>query len=120
MALIKNKMTDFGIEANYWKLTMMSMDRFTMEGSFSLSLFLNKEAEKFIETYTVVIYGDEALYNECFENATHKDVQTSCYEYAKKNVEYFKDAEDDPEEKALNTTVDPTGESFFARITRRN
>lgn len=101
MALIKKKMTDFGIEANYWKLTMLSMDRFTEEGSFSLSLFLTKGAEKFIETYTVVIYGDEALYNECFENSTHKDIQTSCYMYAKKNVEYFKDSTDDPDEKAM-------------------
>lgn len=114
MALIKNKMTDFGIEASYWKLTMLSMDRFTKEGSFSLSLFLTKGAEKFIETYTVVIYNDKVAYAECFENATHKDIQTSCYMYAKKNVEYFKDAEDDEEEKALQTT----GKSFFSKITQ--
>ena len=51
MALIKNKMTDLGVEAGYWKVTMISVDRYMKTGSFSLALFINKGAKQFINLY---------------------------------------------------------------------
>jgi len=98
MALIKNKMTDLGVEANYWKVTMISIDRFMKTGSFSLSLFMTRGAKQFIETYTVPMLESEEAYIECFESGEYKDVFTGCYEYAKKYIEFFKDAVDDEEE----------------------
>jgi len=97
MALIKNKMTDFEVEAGYWKVDMVSIDRHLKETSFSLNLYLSKDTKKFFESYTVSLLNteDKTLYNQYFETLTYKDVYTACYEYTKAHEEYFKDAESD-------------------------
>lgn len=99
MALQKNKMTDFGIEASYWKIGMVTIDRQMKEATISINLFLNKDSEKFIETYIVSsLMGkdDKKLYNKYFEykNNEYTDIYNACYMYAKENEEYFKDAID--------------------------
>ena len=105
MALIKTKETTLGIEANYWKITMISIDRASKNGSFSLSLYTKKGAKDFIESTATIIFEDEEKFKECFENSSYKDIYTSIYEYTKKNVEYFTDAEDDEEEKLYKESL---------------
>lgn len=94
MALIKNKVTRFGIEAGYWKVGMISKDRHMKEASYSLNLYLKKGADDFIESYTVSLLGmqDKTMYNEYFEGQKYPDIETACYEHAKKYEEFFKDA----------------------------
>lgn len=102
MALIKKKLTDMGIEADYWKVHMISIDRHMQNGSFSISLYGKKGAKQFIETHTVPIMDSVTDYIECFETCGYKDIQTSCYAYAKKHIDFFKDAIDDEEENLRN------------------
>lgn len=103
MALIKNKTTDFGIEANYWKVSMITIDRNLQEATFSICLYLNKNAKAFIECYSVISLlnkEDKTLFEEYFgTHNTYRDVYNACYEYVKKYEDYFKDAIDDEEEK---------------------
>lgn len=103
MALIKATETDFGITASYWKITMISIDRHMREGSFSLSLYVNKDSKQFIKTETIslMLLNDTDVFIKCFESHDF-NVYKACYEYAKANVEFFKDAVDDEEELLRN------------------
>ncbi|WP_346961235.1 hypothetical protein [Clostridium sp.] len=97
MALIKEKMTQFGIPASYWKVSMVSIDRNMKEAAFSLNLYITKDAKNFIESFTISsLMGkeDKTLYEEYFENKDGKftDIYNICYEYAKNHEEFFKDA----------------------------
>lgn len=95
MAFIKEKETDFGITANYWRLSMISIDRDMKEASFSFNLYFKKGAKQFIESYVVSDFmglEDKTLYNEYFESGKYPNLYTMCYEYAKKYVDFFKDA----------------------------
>lgn len=96
MALIKEKKTDFGIIASYWRLDIVTINREMQEASFALNLYLNKDSKRFIETYIITsLMGkeDKTLYNEYFESCDkYTDIYNACYEYAKVHEEYFKDA----------------------------
>ncbi|HAK44056.1 MAG TPA: hypothetical protein DCM59_16905 [Clostridium sp.] len=94
MALIKNKVTRFGIEAGYWKVSMISIDRHMKEAAYSLHLYLKKGASDFIESYTVSLLGmeDKSMYLEYFEGDKYPNIYTACYEHAKTHEEFFKDA----------------------------
>lgn len=94
MALSKNKMTDFGIEAGYWKVCMVSINRCNREASFSLNLFLSKDSNKFLESYVVTIIGNDELYSKYFESKLFTDIHNACYICTKDTQEYFKDAID--------------------------
>lgn len=98
MALLKEKQTEYGVTANYWKVEMVSIDRHMKEANFSLNLYVNKDAKQFIETYTVSdLMGqqDKSKYESYFESDTYKDIYAACYAYAKDNIDYFKDAVSD-------------------------
>lgn len=109
MALIKEKVIkNYGINASYWKVGMMSIDTNLKDVVFSLNLYVNKDLSReentFIDTYTVSdLMGleDKTLYNKYFgedNGKNYKDWQTACYHFAKENVEFFMDAIDDEEE----------------------
>lgn len=104
MALIKEHETKFEIVASYWKLGSFCIDTVRKEASFVFYLYTRKGAREFIDSYCsseLVIAEDKTLYDEYFgENngQAYKNWQTACYEYAKKHIEFFKDAVDDEEE----------------------
>lgn len=96
MAFIKEKETDFGLTANYWKLAMITIDRNMKEASFSFNLYFKKDAKQFIDTYIVSDFmgnPDKTLYEEYFESDKYPHIFIACHDYAKKYVEFFKDAE---------------------------
>lgn len=106
MALIKNKVTKFGIEASYWRVEMITLNynKKMLEVNFSLNLYLNKGADEFIESFSVTdLMGieDKTLFSNYFIGQEFKDIRTACYMYAKENVPFFKDAIDDPEENGI-------------------
>lgn len=99
--LIKSKMTNLGVEANYWRLSMISIDRHMKEASFSLNLYISKESyengSQFIESYNVSLLGleDKTIYESYFETNAYTSVYDACYAYAKSHDEYFMDAIED-------------------------
>ena len=95
MALIKEKMTQFGMVANYWRVGMISIDRHRQEASYSLELYLSKDADEFIESHSVSLLGmeDKTEY-ELYFNNLNKNIIKTCYEHAKAKVDYFKTAID--------------------------
>lgn len=113
MALIKTKMTQFGIEAEYWKIARVSIDTTKKEICFTLNLYINKDLqEKELDDYTFVsaIIDDfEEDYNKYFREdrgENYKDIYTACYMYAKEKIEFFLDAKDDLEEIEFNKEKD--------------
>lgn len=106
MALIKNKMTEYGVEAEYWRISRFTVDTVHKEVFFTLALYLNKTSYKELDEYTfasTILDKEtfEADYNKYFrkdKGRAYKDIYTACYMYAKDNIEYFKDASDDEEE----------------------
>ncbi|MCW6094542.1 hypothetical protein LAV60_15330 [Clostridium sporogenes] len=101
MALIKEKITDYGVPANYWKIGMVSIDRVARNGSCSLHLYIQKGAKAFIESRAV--FFEEDKFDNYFgtDILKYKDIYTACYAYVKDNDEYFADA-----------VTDETGEDY--------
>ena len=104
MALIKSKMTDYGIEASYWKISRVAIDTIKREVSFTLNLYVSKENQsKELDDYTFgSVLLDKIEFDQQYEKyfrldkgESYKDIYTACYEYAKDNIEYFGDAKDD-------------------------
>lgn len=99
MALNKTEMTEYGVEASYWKIGMVSVDRINNVGSVSIMLYKDRTQSKtnpkkfFIDK---VCYFDDKVFPSVFENMT-VDLYSMLYEYIKTNEEYFKDATDDLE-----------------------
>ena len=107
MALIKKVMTEYGVEAEYWKVSRVSIDTIKKEVAFTLNLYLNKEQqlrELGDRTFASAILTKEEFepqYDKYFrkdEGENYKDIYTSCYMYAKEHIEFFKDAKDDADE----------------------
>lgn len=100
MALIKTKMTELGVEATYWKINMISIDRLNGVGSISLALYLNKEQSKSNTTNFFedkVYFINRSIYPDVFENMTN-NVYNIAYNHIKEIDDYFKDAISDNEE----------------------
>lgn len=106
MALIKKVETDYGIIADYWKVSRISLDIIKNEISFTLNLYLNKKSKQELGDYTFVssILNKEEfepLYEKYFKQdreENYKDIYTACYKFSKENIDFFKDALDDEEE----------------------
>lgn len=100
MALIKEKLTRFGIPASYWKVDMITIDRRMQEASFCINLYFNKDAKDYIDTHIVTVMmgnPDKTLFNQYFGEDVngYPDIYTTCYEFAKNHEDFFKDAIDD-------------------------
>ena len=94
MALIKSKQTNYGIEASYWRVGYVSLDRITKYGSISLNLFFNKDAVDYIDSKTVIIETQEE-YEQFFSAEAlqnYRDIYHAAYEFVKSKDEYFKNA----------------------------
>lgn len=94
MALIKNQQTTYGIEASYWRVGYVSLDRVSKYGSITLNLFFNKEAKDYIDSRTVVIETPEEYDNFFSVQALqeYRNIYHAAYEFAKSKDEYFVNA----------------------------
>ena len=109
MALIKKVMTEYGIEADYWKIIRFTIDTEGKEVWFTLGLYRSENiGTKHLDEYVFAspMLCEQQLdfkddYNNYFradKGVKYKDFMTACYEYAKDKIEFFKDAVDDEEE----------------------
>lgn len=85
--LIKNKMTDYGIEASIWKLGYISLDRVAKYGSVTMNLYLTEGANQYIESIVEPIR--EELFDAYFESG--EDVYRACEQYMLDHNEFFKE-----------------------------
>lgn len=100
MALIKENL-DFGISANYWRVTNVSVDTISSTSIIFIGLYVNKDAQRPLDTRGVTIY------NEDFEKYFSKtgitnfnDLYEASYMCLKECDDFFSDAVDDEEELA--------------------
>ena len=105
MALNKEKMTDYGIKASYWRLDNLSIDKANKEGGFTLKLYTSKEATAPLDYYVVALtadkYGEDGAgsterFDKYFgtEVSSYENIYAACYACAKETEEFFKDAVD--------------------------
>ncbi len=85
--MIKHKvMTDFGIEAEIWKVGYISLDRVNKYGSITMCLYLSEEAEQYLTKVTEVII-DPKEFDTYFENGG--DVVENAERFMKDVCEVF-------------------------------
>ena len=66
--MIKHKvMTEYGIEAEIWKVGYISLDRVNKYGSITMCLYLSEEATQYLTKVTEVIF-DPTEFDMYFEN----------------------------------------------------
>lgn len=85
--MIKHKvMTDYGIEADIWKVGYISLDRINKYGSITMCLYLTEEATQYVTKVTEVIMDPEK-FDEYFENGG--DIIENSERFMKENCEIF-------------------------------
>lgn len=85
--MIKHKvMTDYGIEADVWKVGYISLDRVNKYGSITMCLYLSEEATQYVTKVTEVIMDPEK-FDEYFENGG--DIIENSERFMKENCELF-------------------------------
>ena len=66
--MIRHKMmTEFGIEAEIWKVGYISLDRVNKYGSITMCLYLSEEATQYLTKVTEIIF-DPTEFDTYFEN----------------------------------------------------
>lgn len=83
--IIKKVKTQFGIEADIWKLGYISLDRFEKYGSITMNLYLTEDAEHYIDSKTQLIHADK--FDEYFESGG--DIFENCERFMMENCELF-------------------------------
>ena len=85
--MIRHKMmTEFGIEAEIWKVGYISLDRVNKYGSITMCLYLSEEAAQYLTKVTEVILSTEE-FDTYFENGG--DVIENAELFMKENCEIF-------------------------------
>lgn len=85
--MIKHKiMTDYGIEAEVWKVGYISLDRVNKYGSITMCLYLTEDASQYVSKVTEIIMDPEK-FDEYFENG--EDVIKNSERFMKENCELF-------------------------------
>ena len=79
-------MTEFGIEAEIWKVGYISLDRVNKYGSITMCLYLTEEATQYLSKVTEVILSTET-FDTYFENGG--DVIENAELFMKENSEIF-------------------------------
>ena len=95
MALIKEKMTKFGMPCSYWKITYISLDNINKYGNVSLGLFYNETSTSYVDYYTELIDTPEK-YNNYFSATAlshYKNIYEAGYDFIQTFSDFFKDAE---------------------------
>ena len=83
--IIRKVKTQFGIEADIWKLGYISLDRFEKYGSITMNLYLTEDAEHYIDSKTQLIPADK--FDEYFESGG--DIFENCERFMMENCELF-------------------------------
>lgn len=83
--IIKKVKTQFGIEADIWKLGYISLDRFEKYGSITMNLYLTEDAEHYIDSKTQLIPADK--FDKYFESGG--DIFENCERFMMENCELF-------------------------------
>lgn len=83
--IIKKVKTQFGIEADIWKLGYISLDRFEKYGSITMNLYLTEDAEYYIDSKTQLIPAEK--FDEYFESGG--DIFENCERFMMENCELF-------------------------------
>lgn len=83
--IIKKVKTQFGIEADIWKLGYISLDRFEKYGSITMNLYLTEDAEHYIDSKTQLIPAEK--FDEYFESGG--DIFENCERFMMENCELF-------------------------------
>lgn len=86
----KRTMTDYGIEAETWKLGYISLDRVAKYGSITMNLYVSEEAKTYIKSVVEPI--KEEVFDKYFETETN-DFYNQCEKFMLEQCEFFKDAE---------------------------
>ena len=101
MALIKKIITPIGVEAEYWRITNINVDKLGMSCEIVLRLFYNKEAKQSIDSRVEMI-TDKFKFVQFFSaialQSSFNDIYNAAYEYVKANSEFFADAITDDEQ----------------------
>lgn len=101
-------MTKYGVEADYWRLEMITLNysKQVCEVGFSLHLYFSKDAAEFVDCIPIADLrggqNPDAL-KIFIEDADTRTIRKVCYEYVKANVPFFADAEDDADEANAST-----------------
>ena len=93
MALIKEN-TDFGVTADYWKLSDVTINRNNKYCQLILGLHFNNSTNRALTHKSINVQSE--LFDTYFEEPNiYRDVYHASYEYIKNNVDYFKDSVSD-------------------------
>ena len=94
MALIKTKITRYGVPCSYWRIGYISIDKNERYGNVSVNLFYDKNATQPMDYYTEVIDTKEKWDNYFSATALshYKDIYEAGYDFILAYSEYFKDA----------------------------
>lgn len=66
--MIKHKiMTEYGVEADIWKVGYISLDRINKYGSITMCLYLTEDATQYLTKVTEIIMNQEE-FDTYFEN----------------------------------------------------
>jgi len=84
--IIKKVRTQFGVEAEVWKLGYISLDRVAKYGSITMNLYFTEDAEQYIDSKTQLI--PEEKFDEYFESGG--DLFENCERFMLENCEVFK------------------------------
>lgn len=102
MALIKGN-NDFGINADYWKLSDITINRSNKYCQLILGLHFNNSNNRALTYKSINV--EKELFDSYFEEPNaYRDVYHASYEYIKNNVDYFKDSVSD-EEQVINKII---------------
>lgn len=94
--MIKKKViTDFGVEAEIWKVGYISLDRINKYGSVTMCLYVNEEAKQYIDSVTEPILSPE-VFDKYFEN--NKDIISNAELFIAENSDFFANTEEDIKE----------------------
>ena len=85
--MIKHKvMTEYGVEAEIWKVGYISLDRINKYGSITMCLYLSEEATQYLTKVTEVILSAED-FDTYFENGG--DMIENSERFMMENCEVF-------------------------------
>ena len=115
MALIKKLMTPIGVEADYWRITRIDVDKIAFSCYIEIRLYYTKHADQSIDSKVEMITEKEKFV-EFFSSIALKesftDIYNAAYEFVKRYDPFFADAETDEEDYEIGLIIPtgPTGE----------
>ena len=114
MALIKKVKTAIGVEADYWRICKIDIDKIGFSCTMDIRLFYNKEASRSIEGRIEMI-TDKAKFVQFFSaialQTSFNDIYNAAYEYVKAYSPFFADAITDDEQFEIDDVFGDEPES---------